>query len=854
MLRLTLSLLMLPAAAAAAPVLKIVTAGWDDPCRDFSYCSADNVPRFAVQRSTVAALTGSGFTAASSTAVQPRCRLTPSGSSTWNFGGGELPATLYVNLSILNDTHAQCTLPNASSNGLDTPLPPDRRACRGDGGGQLPCKAFAQGKLCNDTALIGVGSDRDSVAACYDWCNQDSACRFFSLSSGGWCIRYSGCRLRTTNDPSYTTYQLESGGGTVNPQGQLAAGLAGGAPFVEGPGTIAVSVDGRNWSSEYRISYVNLFSAALGRRPYISEPEGHLVFTSADKAMFDPWDTITSLTVEASLPSVPGKTWTWPNVTVGTDVLLPLDFDGLPARLHNDMSISVTIHSSVSPDEKLTVWRRFMRVPPPPAGSRVEAVQLDATRGGILVGGKPFLGRGYYINRLSNNKSVPASYSVPAGISAEIRRLSGVTKPGDTPIINMGEIYGLGSDPDPELFSVKQMLAVLDAAAEVGFKVMYDMTFPGVHIQAGGPFNNESRLHWLRSNVTLVRNHPALLGYYVCDDCCGSQRDVSMQAQVYTLIKDLDPYHAIIGAANCGSSFLFRDIPSLLPATVSRVQAWMGHGQPALQLSLDLVMQENYGISLAAHAAQDGQFVRGMFQEPVINCDGNIFNGQQFPHFATNGTYAPPWLRSTLWLGAVSGNMVNQLMFILDELTPEAFRAEMSAYAQQALELLPSLYGAFGTRDSVRASLPTDYANEPYIRNGRPVQTRKDLVARAWTESDHCTHVVLVNINTTRPAQFQLQLTGGRFAGPIANASQRRQLLGGGGGHRANAERLFEGRYTIPINGDYRDNGGYDTFMFSDWVGPGMTNVYRIGGVSRLGEHNPTEMLARCSEGAGWQG
>ena len=64
-----------------------------------------------------------------------------------------------------------------------------------------------------------------------------------------------------------------------------------------------------------------------------------------------------------------------------------------------------------------------------------------------------------------------------------------------------------------------------------------------------------------------------------------------MMSQVYALIKDLDPYHAVIGAANCGSSFLFRDIPSLLPATVSRTQAWMGHGQPALQLSLDLVMQ-----------------------------------------------------------------------------------------------------------------------------------------------------------------------------------------------------------------------------------------------------------------------
>ena len=88
----------------------------------------------------------------------------------------------------------------------------------------------------------------------------------------------------------------------------------------------------------------------------------------------------------------------------------------------------------------------------------------------------------------------------------ELRRISAVVKLGDTPVINMGEIYGLGS------FSPTQQLAVLDAAAEVGFKVMYDMTSPGIKIQGGGPFDNASKLEWLRSNVTLVRNHSALLG------------------------------------------------------------------------------------------------------------------------------------------------------------------------------------------------------------------------------------------------------------------------------------------------------------------------------------------------------
>jgi hypothetical protein len=139
--------------------------------------------------------------------------------------------------------------------------------------------------------------------------------------------------------------------------------------------------------------------------------------------------------------------------------MLPLSFSGLPERIHNDMNITCTLPDGNS----LSVWRRFMRVPAPPAGSAIEPVQLDATRSGILIGGRPFLGRGYYISGLNNNDSIPERqrYSVPGGIAAEIARLTGVVKPGDPPVINMGEIYGLGE------FSPADQLAVLDAAAAV---------------------------------------------------------------------------------------------------------------------------------------------------------------------------------------------------------------------------------------------------------------------------------------------------------------------------------------------------------------------------------------------------
>ena len=279
---------------------------------------------------------------------------------------------------------------------------------------------------------------------------------------------------------------------------------AKGGVLVEGPGTLSVSNDGKNFSAnKLRIDYVNLASIALGRRPYISESTGQVVFRS-DISLRS-----STLTVSATLPCVPGKTWHWPEVKGGKDVILPLDFDGLPDRIHNDMQFTVTLSDGGG---RFSVWRRFMRVPPPSADSSIEPVQLDATRSGILIDGKPWLGRGYYMSGLNNNVSIPEKlrWSVPKGIATEIERLTKAIRPGDPAVINMGEIYGLAS------FAPADQLAVLDAAAENGFKVQYDMTNPGIQIDHGGPFDNDTALHWLRSNVTLVRNHRALLGYYIC--------------------------------------------------------------------------------------------------------------------------------------------------------------------------------------------------------------------------------------------------------------------------------------------------------------------------------------------------
>ena len=42
-------------------------------------------------------------------------------------------------------------------------------------------------------------------------------------------------------------------------------------------------------------------------------------------------------------------------------------------------------------------------------------------------------------------------------------------------------------------------------------------------------------------------------------DCCQSDVGAAYQAQGYNIIKQLDPYHAVMGASDCGDVWTFFD-------------------------------------------------------------------------------------------------------------------------------------------------------------------------------------------------------------------------------------------------------------------------------------------------------
>ena len=59
--------------------------------------------------------------------------------------------------------------------------------------------------------------------------------------------------------------------------------------------------------------------------------------------------------------------------------------------------------------------------------------------------------------------------------------------------------------------------------------------------------------------VTTFKDHPALLAWYICDDCGVinvNLEDVALQARLYNIVKAIDPYHVTAGAVFSNQSFI----------------------------------------------------------------------------------------------------------------------------------------------------------------------------------------------------------------------------------------------------------------------------------------------------------
>ena len=328
----------------------------------------------------------------------------------------------------------------------------------------------------------------------------------------------------------------------------------------------------------------------------------------------------------------------------------------------------------------------------------------------------------------------------------------------------------------------------------------------------------------LTAQIEKFRSHPALLGYYICDDCTTqylmayeANRDkypnpehpnvtIPTLGEIYRRIKLLDPYHPIIGADESANVYTFTMANDRIP------------GPP----TLDLVMVENYQPTMAANAhtgnwKRGGPGMDGSFNswpltwEPIVNCPGPWL-------VARNEQYHTDEERAKVmyglsWLSAVMANLPMQLHFRLFPFGTPGF--PLPVYEN-------ILFNGTGRYGKV-VRYVTDYlfkspsgVVEPTVQVVDPVPDpqrgdceqcvrlwRKNAEGRGGIENDvFCALLVVVN-TVGKTATVGLEITGlGDWSG--ANSATFRRIDGTDGEDGA---QLRGGRMTVKLE-------AYDTHVY----------------------------------------
>lgn len=440
------------------------------------------------------------------------------------------------------------------------------------------------------------------------------------------------------------------------------------------------------WSNAVAVEYDYLIDVAVGRRPYLKESKGHLLLRSNASLVGHG-----GVTVVASLPSLasaPRRDYVlavWKNITLNGSNTLEFSLGSLPATVNTDLKVVVSARwLEADFNDSVVKWRRFMRAADCHATASCGAVpvQVDHARRGLLVGGETFFATGWFTgtgdNYWSPNDAHAWQRDYPTPWAGTMEMIQMQARLGD----NIMMAYGLDE------LNTTNKLRFLDQCAQYGMKVMYPLGEP----LAGGAaahFDNASMnttSGWLFGNVSAVRNHSAILGYYICDDCCGGQSSVSEQAQLYNAIKQLDPFHIIVGALQCWSAFWqWSDVLSATgcPGSDSpcRPQSWDSYQpakgavipvgeDPRLQLSLDVIMWEDYhqfDYPPLSDAPLGKEVRRGTYWEPLINCYG--LYDRPYPGETEHETIhpnSPTATRTAMWLSVLLYDAPMQLTFVLD--------------------------------------------------------------------------------------------------------------------------------------------------------------------------------------------
>eukprot|EP00947_MAST-08B_sp_MAST-8B-sp1_P000898 g898.t1 len=334
--------------------------------------------------------------------------------------------------------------------------------------------------------------------------------------------------------------------------------------------------------------------------------------------------------------------------------------------------------------------------------------------------------------------------------------------------------------------------AILDECEKAGIYVMFS---PPASTFATD--NTTEARAALISNLTMVMDHPALWGYYICDDCCKGFDYLWQLAEAYDLMKQVDPYHLTAGFLECGEMHAFVEP----------------------HLSLDAPMRENYRPDMAFHAADGWERAGsdGELRLPPMTFTP-IMNGPQVERQAV-----PAVARSNVYLGLVGANMVHIHMYVYNQLNE--IRKQNTAMVDQI----------FAELDHLSSSILTSHDAVHPVAQVVPLGPDSDNIrTRAWRRNDGCIHVVVVNVppegGPPSPANFKVQLTG--LTAAEAKAGLTPLFDGCVVSFVAPKNQTYVCRHlelTHHTNGVKHHPELVAADSFSDYIGPAATNVYRIG-------------------------
>jgi len=154
---------------------------------------------------------------------------------------------------------------------------------------------------------------------------------------------------------------------------------------------------------------------------------------------------------------------------------------------------------------------------------RSNAVQIDLETHGLLVDGLPFFPVGFYCRH-------------PLRDLPEVEAAKG---------FNHIVPFDYASKPvheNPKGHSESQLEVIkqtLDRCAELGIKAHYDIKVIAQVLPS------EQKWEELRREIELFKDHPALLGWYICDEPSGWGVPEETLEETYRFVKEVDPYHPV---------------------------------------------------------------------------------------------------------------------------------------------------------------------------------------------------------------------------------------------------------------------------------------------------------------------